>query len=73
MRSIRSPSPMVVTYRFADHGASTRASIRVHGDAGGFYRVAAPLPAGRVRRGVHGDLERLKRDLGSGRPAPAGR
>ncbi|HEV8653857.1 MAG TPA: SRPBCC family protein [Actinomycetes bacterium] len=73
MRSIRSPFPMVVTYRFADDGTRTRASIRVQGDSGGFYRVAAPLLAGRVRRDVHGDLERLKRNLEPGRPTPADR
>ncbi len=31
-----------------------------------FFRVAAPLLAGRVRRGVHDDLQRLKRKLESG-------
>jgi uncharacterized membrane protein len=63
MRSVRGPFPMVVGYRFADHGPGTHASIRVQGDAEGFYRLAAPLLAGRVRRDVRGDLERLKRNL----------
>ncbi len=67
MRSIRSPFPMLVTYTFADDGGdATRASVRVQGGSSGFFRVAAPLLAGRVRRGVHDDLQRLKRKLESG-------
>ncbi len=60
MRSVRSPFPMVITYRFADDPAGTRASIRVQGDAGGFYRLAEPLLAGRVRGDVRADLRRLQ-------------
>jgi uncharacterized membrane protein len=63
MRSVRAPFPMLVTYLFADQGGGTRATIRVQGDTGRFYRLAGPLLAGQVRRGVRGDLERLKRNL----------
>jgi len=74
MRSVRSPFPMVVTYRFADdEGGGTRATVHVQGDPGGFYQLAAPLLARGVRNGVRGDLERLKRNLESDRPAPADR
>jgi hypothetical protein len=63
MRSVRSPFPMRVTYLFDDQGTGTRATIRVQGEAGRFYRLAGPLLAGQVRRGVRGDLQRLKRQL----------
>jgi hypothetical protein len=39
--------------------------IRAGGDAAGFYRVAAPLLARAVRRGIERDLRALKRLLES--------
>ena len=65
MRSVKAPFPMTVTYEFesADGGAATRASVRVQGDAGGFYRLAAPLLSAQVRRSVAADLRRLKEHL----------
>jgi uncharacterized membrane protein len=60
MRSVRGPFPMEITYGFADASEGTRATIRVQGDAGGFYRLAGPLLSGAVRRSVSGDLRRLK-------------
>jgi Polyketide cyclase / dehydrase and lipid transport len=68
MRSVRAPFPMSVDYEFEDAGAgATVMRIRAGGDAGGFYRVAAPLLAAAVRRGIARDLAALKRRLeGSG-------
>ncbi|MGQ0796637.1 MAG: SRPBCC family protein, partial [Methanobacteriota archaeon] len=43
MRSIKSPFPMRVTYEFDRADEGTLARIRVEGDAGGFYRLAAPM------------------------------
>jgi uncharacterized membrane protein len=64
MRSVRGPFPMAITYAFADEpGGGTRMSIRVEGDAAGFFRLASPLLGRGVRRSVQGDLERLRRRL----------
>ena len=64
MRSVKAPFPMVVTYEFADAEAgATRMRIRVEGDAGGFYRIAAPVLSRSVRKAVEGDLARLKEVL----------
>ncbi len=73
MRSVRSPFPMRVTYghRQADDGA-TEVSVRVEGDAGRFYTLAAPLLGLAVRRSITRDLRNLKRAL-EGRPQPSGR
>jgi uncharacterized membrane protein len=66
MRSVKAPFPMRVTYEFADDddgGGGTVMRIRTEGDASGFYRLAAPLLDRAVRRGVRGDLERLKANV----------
>jgi uncharacterized membrane protein len=64
MRSVRAPFPMTVTYEFEDAGGdSTLARIRTGGATGGYYRVAGPLLAAMVRRGVARDLRQLKRLL----------
>jgi hypothetical protein len=64
MRSIRGPFPMTVAYEFEDAGErSTRVRIRAGGDTGGFYRVAGPVLAAAVRRGIARDLAALKRLL----------
>lgn len=60
MRSIKSPFPMRVTYVFDDAPAGTRARIRVEGAAEGFYRLAGPLLAAGVRRGITRDLRTLQ-------------
>ena len=61
MRSVKGPFPMVVTYAFEDAGsAATRTSVRVEGEASGFYGLAAPLLARQVKRSIAGDVERLK-------------
>jgi uncharacterized membrane protein len=70
MRSVRSPFPMRVTYGHRDTGAGgTEVSVRVEGDAGRFYALAAPLLGLAVRRSITRDLRNLKQALeGSGRP-----
>ncbi len=65
MRSVQSPFPMRVTYAFEDANGRTRASVRVQGDAAGWYRVAGPMLAAGVRRSVGRDLATLKRLLES--------
>ena len=67
MRSVRSPFPMRVTYGFEDAGDATEVSVRVEGDAGRFYALAAPLLGRAVRRSISRDLRNLKRIL-EGRP-----
>ena len=63
MRSVAGPFPMHVTYRFEEHPDGTLASIRIRGDAGGFYRLAAPLMALQVRLSIRKDLRDLERRL----------
>ncbi len=65
MRSVKGPFPMRVTYTFDDAGEATRASIRVQGDASGFYRLAAPLLSRVVKRSITKDLRNLKRIMES--------
>ena len=73
MRSVQSPFPMRVTYghRPATDDA-TEVSVRVEGNAGRFYALAAPLLGLAVRRSITRDLRNLKRVL-EGRPQPSGR
>jgi uncharacterized membrane protein len=70
MRSVRSPFPMRVTYghRQANDGA-TEVSVRVEGNAGRFYALAAPLLGLAIRRSITRDLRNLKRVLEQ-RPTP---
>lgn len=63
MRSVAGPFPMRVVYEWEDDGAGTRMRIRASGDASPFYRVAGPLLGRAVRRGIAGDLARLKEAL----------
>jgi uncharacterized membrane protein len=63
MRSVEAPFPMTVTYEFEDAGGGTRVRVRAQGDAGGFYKLAAPLLSLAVRRGIERDLVNLKRAL----------
>jgi hypothetical protein len=67
MKSVAGPFPMHVTYRFAEHPDGTLASIRVRGDAGGFYRLAGPLMAVQVWRSIRKDLRDLERRLTPGK------
>jgi uncharacterized membrane protein len=64
MRSVKAPFPMTVVYEFEDAGEGrTRMRIRAGGEASGFYRVAGPMLSRAVRRGISGDLQRLKERL----------
>ena len=63
MHSVKGPFPMHITYSFDEDGASTLARIRVQGEATGFFRLAAPLLAGQVRRSITRDVNNLKRVL----------
>ena len=68
MKSVKAPFPMTVIYEFEDDGeAATRMRIRAQGDASGFYRMAGPLLSAAVRRGIGGDLKKLKEVLEDGR------
>jgi uncharacterized membrane protein len=63
MRSIEAPFPMTVAYEFEDADGGSRMRIRTQGDASGFYRLAAPLLARAVKRGLVRDLRQLKANL----------
>ena len=61
--SVAGPMPMHVTYSFEPQADGTLARIRVRGDASGFYRVAAPLMARKVRGSITKDLQDLEKHL----------
>lgn len=63
MRSVEAPFPMTVVYELDPAGEGTLMRISTGGDTGGFYKLAAPLLAAQVRRGVAGDLRKLKEIL----------
>jgi hypothetical protein len=63
MKSVAGPMPMHVTYRFEKHRDGTLASIRIRGDASGFYKLAGPLMALQVRSSIRKDLRDLERVL----------
>ena len=60
MHSVAGPFPMRITYEFVDGDGGSVARIRVEGDAGGFYALAAPALRRKVRRSVEADLAALK-------------
>lgn len=66
MRSVKAPFPMEVDYAFDEHPDGTRVTIRVRGDASGFYGVLSPVLGPMVRRSITRDLRSLKRLLESG-------
>ncbi|WP_308296880.1 hypothetical protein [Streptomyces sp. ISL-44] len=58
------PMPLHVTYAFPPApGRHARIRIRVRGEAGGFYRLAAPAMARKVRSSLVKDLRDLERRL----------
>lgn len=63
MKSVAGPFPMHVTYRFDDHPDGTLASIRIRGDTGRFYGLAAPLMKRQVNASIRKDLRDLERIL----------
>ncbi|HYS36206.1 MAG TPA: hypothetical protein VEO01_11300, partial [Pseudonocardiaceae bacterium] len=60
---VTGPFPMHVTYRFDCHPGGTLASIRIRGDTGGFYRLAAPVVRFYVRSSIRRDLRDLSQNL----------
>lgn len=60
MHSVAGPFPMRITYEFDAREGGSRARVRIEGDAGGFYSVAAPILRRTVRRSVERDLATLK-------------
>ena len=63
MRSVKAPFPMTVVYEFEDADGGSLMRIRAGGDASGFYRIAGPMLSRAVKKGIAGDLARLKRIL----------
>jgi len=63
MHAVEAPMPMDVTYEVQPIDGGSVARVRVQGDAGGFYRLAAPLMGTQVRRSIRNDVARLKRAL----------
>jgi Polyketide cyclase / dehydrase and lipid transport len=63
MVSVAGPMPMHVTYTFDAHPRGTLARIRVRGEAGSLYRLAAPVMARKVRSSIAKDLRDLERRL----------
>jgi hypothetical protein len=57
------PFPMRIRYESAEHPEGTLASIRVRGDAKGFYSLAAPLLSRQVKSSISRDVNKLKRLL----------
>ncbi|MGW7366469.1 SRPBCC family protein [Streptomyces sp. NPDC054841] len=66
MVSVAGPMPMHVTYTFAPDVHGTLARIRVRGGTGGYYRLAAPLMARKVRSSITKDLRDLELNLSVG-------
>lgn len=66
MHAIEAPMPMDVTYEVEPRGRGSVARVRVQGDAGGMYRLAAPLISSQVGRSIRGDVRELKRILETG-------
>ena len=61
MRSVKGPFPMRVSYEFQEAAGGTLARIRIRGEAGGFYKLAAPVMSRAVKRNITNDLETMKR------------
>jgi hypothetical protein len=60
---VEDPFPMQISYLLEDVAGGTRARIRARGEAGGFFRLAAPLLGVMVRRNISKDLAQLKQRL----------
>ncbi len=54
------PFDMTVTYAMAESEGGTLFSVRVQGGGSGFYKLAAPLLNGQVKRGITQDVRLLK-------------
>jgi hypothetical protein len=63
---VEEPFPMHIRYELADEGdggVRTRVVIHARGEAGGFYKIAAPLLNRMVRKNIQKDLDTLKEHL----------
>jgi uncharacterized membrane protein len=64
MESVKAPFPMKVTYSFESPDPErTKVTVRVEGDASGFYKVSAPVMSPMVKRNIGKDVARLKEIL----------
>lgn len=64
MKSVKSPFPMKVTYRFDEAGfGKTNAQLRVEGSSQGFYKIADFFMAPMVRMNLKKDLQRLNNEV----------
>ncbi len=60
MKSIKGPFHMHVEYMLNETEGKTTLQVRVMGNPKGFYKVASPLLALQVRKGIKRDLKELK-------------
>lgn len=61
---VEKPFPMLIRYELeVESGSETHVTIHARGDAGGFYRLAAPLLERMVRRNIENDLAALEAHL----------
>ncbi|MCI4335849.1 MAG: SRPBCC family protein [Thermoplasmata archaeon] len=58
--TVEKPFPMWIRYELEDETAGTHVRIRTRGDPKGFFRLAAPLMKGKVRKSISADLGNLK-------------
>jgi hypothetical protein len=58
--TVDEPFPMQIRYELKDASQGTVASIHARGNAGGFYKLAAPLLNGMVHRSIKKDLQTLR-------------
>lgn len=63
--SVNNPFPMWIRYELEEDLEGTRVRIRTKGDPKGFFRLAAPLMKGKVRRSITADLGNLKAQVES--------
>jgi hypothetical protein len=60
---VEQPFPMQIRYELEDAGEGTVVAIHARGDAGGFYKIAAPLLNRMVKRNIEKDLDALRAHL----------
>ena len=63
---VEEPFPMHIRYELEEADGKTRAAIHAKGEAGGFYRLAAPLLNRMVKKNITRDLETLKAKIEAG-------
>lgn len=65
LRTITGPTPFVYHYTFESTSAGTRITLRAEMELGGIARLAGPLAAHGLRRGVDANLSSLRNRLES--------